>query len=433
MSYVLKRFVQYKPHSTGITFTFPALFSDSGLLISHLRFLYSKRSKSPSWLERNTFAVELLLQFIDRQQFNFSSATEMLRAFVEALQFGTIHDGRDDSGLFWSPRRNEDVNVLLHHITSYCDYIDIIHGVDLPQINPMRKATYAEERLRWCAYYRRSSNCFLNHLDNPSNNDFSMSRQVYGPHRHFLDVEEVYRFPEEDIERLINDGFTSKSGKVDYGSQLIVMLMHYGGLRLSECFQIYTDDISVDTKTFEALISVFHPSDGRPPIGGFTNRREFLATKYRLKPRNEYPRNHRLYSGWKNPALTNRNLSFNVMFCPEEKAIEFTSTLQKYLSSEARRESSSPFLFVNLSGDPENKKNFIQKHKRAVNRIGLQSSKFLGTTPHGHRHSYGYRLSQTGFTQLEIQKAMHHKSPDSCLVYLRPTNDEVRQVMREKL
>ncbi|EOV0147168.1 tyrosine-type recombinase/integrase, partial [Vibrio vulnificus] len=86
-----------------------------------------------------------------------------------------------------------------------------------------------------------------------------------------------------------------------------------------------------------------------------------------------------------------------------------------------------------LSGDPENKKNFIQKHKRAVNRIGLQSSKFLGTTPHGHRHSYGYRLSQTGITQLEIQKAMHHKSPDSCLVYLRPTNDEVRQVMREKL
>lgn len=68
-----------------------------------------------------------------------------------------------------------------------------------------------------------------------------------------------------------------------------------------------------------------------------------------------------------------------------------------------------------------------------MNRIGLQSSKFLGTTPHGHRHSYGYRLRQKGFSQLEIQKAMHHKSPDSCLVYLRPTNDEVRQVMREKL
>ncbi|WP_244858373.1 site-specific integrase [Vibrio sp. B1FIG11] len=76
------------------------------------------------------------------------------------------------------------------------------------------------------------------------------------------------------------------------------------------------------------------------------------------------------------------------------------------------------------------KKNFNQKHNRAVKRIGLEPSKSRGTTPHAHRHSYGYRLSQGGFSQLEIQKAMHHKSPDSCLVYLTPSDDEVRQQMR---
>ncbi|WP_345789709.1 tyrosine-type recombinase/integrase [Vibrio eleionomae] len=63
--------------------------------------------------------------------------------------------------------------------------------------------------------------------------------------------------------------------------------------------------------------------------------------------------------------------------------------------------------------------------------MGLEPSKSLGTTPHAHRHSYGYRLSQGGFSQLEIQKAMHHKSPDSCLVYLKPSDDEVRRQMRD--
>jgi len=69
-------------------------------------------------------------------------------------------------------------------------------------------------------------------------------------------------------------------------------------------------------------------------------------------------------------------------------------------------------------------------HKQAVERIGLDYSKDLGTTEHGHRHSYGYRLAQLGFTQVEIQKAMHHKSPNSCLVYIQPTADDIFQKMQ---
>ncbi|WP_367987797.1 gamma-mobile-trio recombinase GmtY [Vibrio sp. NTOU-M3] len=428
MSFVIKRSVNYKPDTGQPPFRFPALFTESGLLISHLRFLHENRYKSQSWMERNTFAVELLLKFIERQVSSFLSATDLLRAFVEALQFGTIQDGQDDSGLFWSPRRNEDVNVLLRHITDYCDYLDTIHGTDLPKLNPLRKATHAEERLQWCAYYRRHSRSFLNHLTKPSTQQFSLARVVRGPERHLVDVEEVYRFPEDRIEDLLLHGFVSASGEPDYASQLIVMLMHFGGLRLSECFHIYTDDISIDPKSGSALISVYHPSDGKSPDERFSKRRTYLAHKYRLNPRNEYPRSHRLYAGWKGPLLTNSNLSFDVMFYPASKAVEFTLLLQKYLSTKPTSE--SPFLFVNSKGNPENKKNFNQKHNRSIQRIGLEPSKPLGTTPHAHRHSYGYRLSQGGFSQLEIQKAMHHKSPDSCFVYLKPSGDEVRARMR---
>ncbi|RWX54335.1 gamma-mobile-trio recombinase GmtY [Photobacterium chitinilyticum] len=428
MSYVIKRQVNYKAHKSAVTFQFPALFTEKGVLISHLRFLYTKRNKSQSWLERNCFAIELLLKFINNQTLSYQSATELLRAFVDALCFGTVENEQDPTGLYWRPRKSEDVNVLLGHITSYCDYLDEVHGEGLPKLNPMRKATHAEERLRWCAYYRRHSRCFLNHLNKPSAKELSYVRGVNGPERHLLSVESVYRFPEEYFNRLFNDGFKSSCGHQDYASQLIVMLMHYGGLRLSECFQIYVNDISIDPKTGAALVSVFHPSDGKAPETGFNNRRDYLATKFRLSPRNEYPRNHRLHAGWKQPLLTNRNLSFEVMFFPAHKAIEFTLLLQKYLS--LRVNGHHPFLFSNSRGDAETKKNFIQKHSNAVTRIGLITAKSQGTTCHGHRHSYGYRLREYGFNQLEIQKAMHHKSPDSCLAYIRPTDEEVRQRMR---
>jgi integrase len=428
MSFVIKRGVNYIAGTGRPSFRFLALFTENGLLISHLRFLHENRYKSQSWLERNTFAVELLLKFIERRVSSFSSATDLLRAFVEALQFGTIQDGQDCSGLFWSPRSNEDVNVLLRHITDYCDYLDTIHGTDLPKLNPLRKANHAEERLQWCAYYRRHSRSFLNHLAKPSRQQFSAVRKIRGPERHLVDIEAVYRFPEDRIEDLLLHGFVSASGEPDYGSQLIVMLMHFGGLRLSECFHIYAHDVHLDEKSGSALISVFHPSDGKSPDKRFSSRREYLAHVYQLSPRTDYSRSHRLYAGWKGPLLTNRNLSFDVMFYPASKAVEFTLLLQKYLSIKPTSE--SPFLFVNSKGNPESKKNFNQKHNRAVQRIGLEPCKSLGTTPHAHRHSYGYRLSQGGFSQLEIQKAMHHKNPDSCLVYLKPSDDEVRCQMR---
>lgn len=402
MSFVIKRAVNYKAGEGRPSFRFPALFTESGLLISHLRFLHENRYKSQSWLERNPFAVELLLKYIERQLSSFSSATELLRAFVEALQFGTIQEGKDRSGLFWTPRRNEDVNVLLRHITEYCDYLDTIHGTDLPKLNPLRKATHAEERLQWCAYYRRHSRSFFNHLAKLSQPQLSFARKVRGPERHLVDVEDVYRFPEDRIQDLLFHGFVSASGEPDYGSQLIVMLMHFGGLRLSECFHIYAHDVDIDQKSGSALISVFHPSDGKSPDECFSKRNEYLVHKYRLSPRNEYSRSHKLYAGWKGPLLKNSDLSFDVMFYPASKAVEFTLILQKYLS--IKPASDSPFLFVNSKGNPESKKTFNQKYHRAVQRIGLEPSKQLGTTPHAHRHSYGYRLSKSGFSQLEIRE-----------------------------
>lgn len=433
MDYVIKRYVKYSPNSALGTFDLPAIFTSAGVLISHLRFLYSKRNKSQSWQERNTFAIEQLLKFINSQTFIVTSATEVLNAFVDALSFGTINgDQSDETGLFWKPRKTEDINVLLGHINQYCDYIDQLYGFELPNLNPMRKATKAEERLRWCAYYKRTRNCFLNHLSNTRDQNFSYSREVTTQSNPMISMESVNRFPASYFNAFIKEGFVKSCNgefQLDYASILIVMLMHYGGLRLSECFHIYVHDISIDTKTGHSLIKVFHPSDGKSPDSLFSTRKEYLNASYRLRPRNNYPRSHRLYSGWKNPLLTSKDLNFEVVFCPPEIAYDFSILLQRYLNT--RVDAEHPYLFSLKNGLAESKKNFIQKYYRAVNRIGLLASKSSGTSPQSHRHSYGYRLAQLGLSQFEIQKAMHHKSPDSCLVYIKPSNCEIREKLRK--
>jgi hypothetical protein len=429
MEYVIKRKVLYRANDGSKRITVHAIFTQSGVLLSHLRFLDRNRHKSASWQERNSFAVGLLLQYIQANKNLILSATELLRSFVSCLCFGTIEsDGTDPTALYWVSRRIDDTNALLGHINVYCDYLDEINGHDLPKLNPWRKANTAEEKMHWCAYYRRSANCFFNYLHQPDTEKISTIRSVRNLPAPLMHIESVFRFPDDIFPKLLQYGFQHRNGSTDHGCILILLLIHFGGLRLSECFHIFINDISVDPSTKASTVKVFHPSEGKSPEPAFSNRRQFLNTKYRLQPRNEYHRTHTLYSGWKNPLLTNKDYSFNVLFFPDNASSLFTQVLRLYLAN--RPTANHPFLFCNKNDKPETKKNFLKKYQNALNRLGLVGCKHDGLSPHAHRHSYGYRLANAGFTQIEIQKAMHHKSPESCLVYIKPTDSEVREKMR---
>ncbi|QSX33746.1 tyrosine-type recombinase/integrase [Shewanella avicenniae] len=428
MDYVLKRIVEFNAFPGAKPFVVHALFTEKGVLISHLRYLYRHRSKSQSWLERSAFAVELLLTFIHANSHLEQSAKMLLANFVDALNFGTVdNDCFDESGLYWSPRKINDTNTLLGHINSYCDFLDSEYGTEVPHLNPMRKATKGEERMLWCAYYRRTANCFLNHLRQPVRAKLSFVREVRSLSQPFVIQDDISRFPDDLFSTFLELGIHKRDGTPDLCTMLILILMHFGGLRLSECFHIYIHDVMIDRQTGSSIIKVYHPSDGNSPERFSGNRREYLNVRYRLKPRNEYPRSHKLYSGWKSPLLTDNKLSFEVFFCPPNISLEFTKLLQQYLMTNPRND--HPYLFSNHQGAPESKKNFIKKYTAAVNRLSSYSQ-LAGCGPHSHRHAYGYRLAQNGMSQTDIQKAMHHKSPESCLVYIRPTDADVRVKMR---
>jgi integrase len=96
-----------------------------------------------------------------------------------------------------------------------------------------------------------------------------------------------------------------------------------------------------------------------------------------------------------------------------------------------------PFAFVNMRrgevGTPYKIGQYEKAHAAAVKRIGMQVSKELGTTPHGHRHAYGRRLSNAGIEPVMIKRVMHHASIESQLVYTQPTLEEIHEMLKRAM
>ncbi|MBS7825005.1 site-specific integrase [Wohlfahrtiimonas chitiniclastica] len=436
MPYVKKIYTNYKDCSSNLTYSLPAIYTEKGLLLSHLRYLAWFNVKSESWKERSCFAVMLLLKYLNVIP-HTQSATQILKSFTESLVTGTIdyQNFIDPLDLYWRPRPIRDANNLLFHITHYTDYLASQSEYG-NRINPFRKATNYEERLNWCAYYHKQARVFLNHLTNKSEQVLNQKqvRVINGFNEEMYSTEYAVRFPDEHLDRLLYLGFVNRYGASDYKSQAITMLLNYGGLRKSEVFHIYVSDITLNPNhPKEALVRVYHPEFGAAPDPNYKNRKEYLSAKTKYKPRNNYLISERLYAGWKGALLSSKQGYFDVVFNPPSKAQEFLMVWAKYLKEqrvEPSKKDFHPFAFTNTEGKPETLKNFQRLHRGAVERIGLVVKKELGTTEHGHRHAYGFRARQSGLDQVAIQKAMHHRSPDSCLVYIKPTLDEVTTALK---
>lgn len=435
VKHTLKLATIYTDTASGNHLQLPAVYTQSGILISHLRYLAWYSEKSDSWREKSVFSVRLLIDYIEATP-TFDKATALLKNFTEALVTGTIDfQSSDDSlNLFWKPRNLTDANSILFHITHYTDFLALQERYEGSRINPFREATSWEQRMNWCAYYHKQANVFLNHLSSHSaaTKAAAQRRLVYTPIQLTISNDKAERFPEDKIESLIHNGF-SVTEMPDYRSQAMTMLLNYGGLRKSEIFHIFISDITIHPNhNEEALVRVYHPVYGTSPERKYQNRTEYLLSETHYKPRNTYRITERLYSGWKNPLLTSTDGYFEVIFNPTHKAKEFLDIWVKYLKFQRVEPSSfHPFAFTNDRGEPDTLKNYQRRHKRAVERIGLECKKEFGTTEHGHRHAYGYRARKLGLSQVELQKAMHHKSPNSCLVYIKPTSDDIRTELRK--
>ena len=426
--------------NTGNKITLPVVVTDDGLLRSFLDYLIVNRNRSRSWIDRSVFAVRLLIDYTKQNESAFENKFELFREFANSLYTGTIGEsGEDPSWLRWKPRRENDAAFLIGLITKYSDWLAEQNENKNFQINPAVKPSNYQQWLNLAAYLHKKKRVFLSHLwSNKSSSD--SSRYVKPRTSQVFDGKsETKAFPEGKIDELLWNGFVRYGHetsdvihqRLDLKNVLITMLMHYGGLRLSECFHLWVEDI-IPWDDMSAVVKVFHPALGIDSSNK-CSRREILNSRYGLKPRFEYPKSHSLHAGWKSPLLTSKtHYYFVVYWFPHSIGKTFNDLWRLYLVHQRTPDDGNhPFAFTTRTGAPLSIKGYNQSLKRAVVRIGLPFSKDAGTTAHAHRHSFGQSLADSGVDSLVIRSAIHHKSIESQGVYTQLTDKQVRAHLKK--
>jgi len=425
--------------NTGIHEEIPVILTEFGPLQPLIRYLLKDRHvSSGSNTNKLVQAVGLLIDYMAANHTAVDNPRDLFNTFVQRLYSGTVGvDGNDPSGLYWDARTPAVVRVLVNHLSRFSDWMALEYGT-MP-LNPWRQATRAEEQLAWAAWQHQKNRAFLGHtmsVDVAALN-ISRARSTLLKRSPVIDHEPVKRFPTDRMVDLLFRGFIVPGKqnsprieeRLNLRDILVTMLMHYGGLRMSEPFHLFVHDvIHDDTAPGTALVKVYHPSLGQAPADlrdargkpVACNRATYLRDKYGLLPRTEYKSSHTLHAGWKGNPLDSKQYFMHVHWAPCWAGELFWKLWVFYMALRDQLNPNHPYAFVTRDGKPYSIDAFEDAHAKAVKRIGLVPTKALGTTPHGHRHAYGQRLSDLQIDAIFLKTALHHKSLESQTVYTEP-------------
>ncbi len=437
-------------HDKAGTIRVTAIFSDGNVLFPAVKYLAQKKingKSSISWERLFIQAMRLLLDYYLAHKDHFKNAKDMFENFAYRIQFGTVDENRHDpSGLHWRPRSADQSSRIIQKITCFSDWLYNESENESQLLNPLRKATPAEKVLNLAAYNHKINNAFLKHTYSGVHraDTIKYSRNTRVKQLATSNIVQKKSFSEDKLIDLLLDGLKRKSAnhdapfeeryRVDY--ILITLLMHLGGLRESEVFHLYTDDIIPNNGGQQ--IRVYHPLEGLAPEHARlkfkkTNlsRKEYLAREFGMLDR--LTARGGLHSGWKSPTVNNTGKYFHVfLFGYPELQDYFFKLFRLYLETrvEPLPGRYHPFLFTDKNGDPLKLRTFIQAHNRAVMKIGMVPKLEYGGTPHCHRHSYGQRLADAKIDPLTIKICMHHSSLESQRAYTDPQLFKVSEALK---
>jgi len=427
----------------------PVIFTKDGILKSYLEYVLVNRNKSHSWLDASASAIRLLVEFVEFNETRYKFPVDLFKDFSEKIFSGTVNSkGMDESELRWSQKSIATGNKIISYVTQYSDWLCNEKEMDSKaNLNPWRAATSYEQRLNWAAYSHRHSNAFLAHTWSREGaveqNKQSRNVRFKQDDRGTDGDQAKNRFPDSRLDDLLHKGFVRPGvpltapvfKRLELRDILITILMHFGGLRRSEPFHLWLEDVIPDPENSEsALVTVYHPEIGDSPERCET-RKETLARKYQMKPRNKYERSKALHAGWKNNKLSAMKGNFMVVhwFAPEagEHFLFYWKLYLKAQYKAPKKLRKHPFAFTNQFGNPYTLKQYEKKHKKAAERIGLTVKKELGTTEHGHRYAYLNRLKEADVADIYIANCMHHKSLTSQKTYESKSDNETRTALKE--
>jgi len=433
-----------------ITRNLKVIFTTDGIFYPLLDYFIDNQFKSISWQNNATYIVGLFIDYIFvNKNFDLNNDRNkkiyFMPNFIKLLQNGSItNEGEDSLELFWFPKKISRVNSLINVLYSFLDWYykksrnrDSIFVKDYNDLSMNEKILYLRH---WNNKRQTSLLSHIKTLDKNPSPIYDINKKVSFFKSEIYDIK---YFDNSKIMDLLFTGFKRGSSSYDIRNIMITILMHFGGTRLSEPFHLFVNDIIEDPNNPGcALVKLYHPEDGYINyFDKYTNktveltRKEYLQKKYNLTPRNlQTGTNH---AGWKDLAL-DKTGKFNyaiVYWFPTWAGKLFWDLYKRYIMEIGPKNLSNPYLFVSTHhksfGLPYTINAFRDSHQNAIKKIKLHYKKEFGTTPHAHRHAYGQNLQNSGLPKNIIQKALHHKSPFSQMVYTLPSVEKINQVLNE--
>ncbi len=410
----------------------------------------ANHNKSSAWQMKVARAVGLLYDYYVAAPPAPSEERNYLSAFLNALMAGTIAaDGTDPTGLFWRPTSWGAVREYIRDLTAFSDFCVAEAGGDV-LLNPHVEPSFQRRLALVRAADRRFSKSLFQHLGNAKQKARQVaerSRAVAGP-----DVPHVARrtpaYPAEKFQELLGIGFRRRT-KGEFWEQynirdmMIALLQRHGGLRVSEPFNIFASDITRHPHIpGGALVQLVHPViGGIQRFNALTGASETVSRAVYLRERwGRIPRSQMTGSqaaGWKNLRLEMGapHWSAPVYWWPASAGVLFMQLFRMYIAHVMPRNLEHPYLFVSLRGasrgTPLSRESYAESLEAANRRIGLETSKELGTSPHGFRHRYARDLRAQKFDPLVIQAMLHHASQESQEVYTRANVEDVQNALAE--
>lgn len=426
---------------SGVFTEIPILLDENRKVIKPLLEFALKLKRdgmSQSTISNYIKATQLLLEYMAANVNGFASPQSMFESFSSRLYTGTIgNDGLDPSGLYWLPCSKQVARLHINALSRITDWLVEQDGAI--SMNPLVEADHLTQRLNYAAWYRRNQHNFLGHIkDKHINSTVRYARSIQGKHPLGKKLQTAIEFPENEFRAFYFNGL---GGAVDVRialrDQLILLLMHGGGLRESEALHLWLEDVLIDQSNLNnVIVRIYHPEDGKAPNNwrgrsGKTTRAAYLKEQYVLSPRNDLM--GKKHIGWKNRVTDNKDGYLEVHWFPTNLGEVFAKLWRiytRFLTSVTRHH---PYAFVSFHrkyiGEPYTLNAFHDNYRRALMRIGLKPSKADGLSPHSHRHSYARRLRRAGVEMAVIKKCLHHASLTSQLPYTAHTISELTAIL----
>ncbi|MGY3040821.1 integrase [Rhodanobacter sp. TND4EL1] len=375
--------------------------------------------------------LTLLLDFIETSGVGTSSATQwtdLLSAFVSSLERGTIDGCQDPTFLYWQPRTGREVRRILTNLELFFRHgLTGWNGI----INPVGRSSLSDRLAQAHHHHKIRYGSLLSHLKLRNGAPLKVTASGVASRKPQLPIMATKRFPEIHFNRLMAAiAVGHRAPWAVARDQMILLLLHGGGLRIGAPFTMWSDDVYVDPDdNLSCIVRLYHPTEGDTtivdPLTGKAYRTSRIArlAQLGLSPRNEAIGHDR--HGTKNHLLTN-GAHYSTMFWrnPKVEGRNFKALYNTYIKFRPRPLGSHPYLFVSSKGLPYTSRCWAQVHRRAVERIGLEYAKDRGTTPHGHRHAYGHWLGEIGIRGKVRQVALMHRNILSQETYETPTEAE---------